>query len=63
MVDHETLLHRTKQARAAFEEAQADADAAKQDYHERVRGWRPRGCRCVRSASSCGSATSGRTRS
>jgi len=37
MVDHETLLHRTKQARAAFEEAQADAEAAKQDYHERVR--------------------------
>lgn len=37
MADHETLLRRTEQARAAFEDRQDEVEAAKREYHQRVR--------------------------
>jgi hypothetical protein len=37
MADRETLLRRTEQARASFEDRQDEVEAAKREYHESVR--------------------------
>lgn len=37
IADRETLLRRTEQARAAFEDRQDEVEAAKREHHQRVR--------------------------